>query len=318
MNFISVSKSLDYIMKAKKNALIWSIPLLILMIDSTSAWWAGGHVILSKAAVHALPDDVPNFFRNSDSMIAHCSADPDIANNWNVPHLRSTQHPNHYLDLELLKDNDLPKTRQELINLCNQLKLDPEKVGFLPYEIIEATERLALSFAEHRKYPQNSYIQQKCLVYAGLLGHYSEDACQPLHVTLHHNGRVNTDGEIIAHKGIHYKVDAIIEHVGFTPNQLTKGLEIQALDDLGKDVLTVILTKHSEVKKLYELADQFPSENETDPTLSPEVADFVKHMAVSATQFTAQLYLTAWQMSKDITFPSWYGKSFDRKTYDNE
>ena len=318
MNFIIVSKPIDYIMTVKKSASIWLILLLILMADSTSAWWAGGHVILSKAAVRVLPDEIPNFFKSSGLMIAHCSADPDLANNRNVPHLRSTQHPNHYLDLELLKDNNLPETRYALISLCNQLKLDPEKVGFLPYEIIEATERLALSFAEHRKYPQNSYIQQKCLVYAGLLGHYSEDVCQPLHVTLHHNGRVNANGEVIAHKGIHYKVDAIIEHVGFTSEQLTNGLQIQALDDLRKDVLTVVLTKHAEVTRLYELADQFPSENEAEPTLSPEVADFVKHMAVSATQFTAQLYLTAWQMSKDITFPSWYGTSFDRNKYDSE
>jgi len=318
MNFIIVSKPIDYIMTVKKSASIWLILLLILMADSTSAWWTGGHVILSKAAVHVLPDEIPNFFKSSGIMIAHCSADPDLANNRNVPHLRSTQHPNHYLDLELLKDNNLPETRYALISLCNQLKLDPEKVGFLPYEIIEATERLALSFAEHRKYPQNSYIQQKCLVYAGLLGHYSEDVCQPLHVTLHHNGRVNANGEVIAHKGIHYKVDAIIEHVGFTSEQLTNGLQIQALDDLRKDVLTVVLTKHAEVTRLYELADQFPSENEAEPTLSPEVADFVKHMAVSATQFTAQLYLTAWQMSKDITFPSWYGTSFDRNKYDSE
>ena len=171
MNFIIVSKPIDYMMTVKKSASIWLILLLILMADSTSAWWTGGHVILSKAAVHVLPDEIPNFFRSSGIMIAHCSADPELANNRNVPHLRSTQHPNHYLDLELLKDNNLPETRYALISLCNQLKLDPEKVGFLPYEIIEATERLALSFAEHRKYPQNSYIQQKCLVYAGLLGH---------------------------------------------------------------------------------------------------------------------------------------------------
>ncbi|HIB89363.1 TPA: hypothetical protein EYO57_19585 [Candidatus Poribacteria bacterium] len=318
MNFILVSTPFNHMMAVKKSTTVWLILLLMLMVDSASAWWTGGHVILSKAAVRALPDDVPDFFRSSGFMIAHCSADPDIANNRDVPHLRSAQHPDHYLDLELLKGNNLPDTRYGLINLCHQLKLDPEKVGFLPYEIIESTERLALSFAEYRRYPKNPYIQQKCLVYAGLLGHYSEDVCQPLHVTLHHNGRVNADGEVIAHKGIHYQVDAIIEHVGFTSDQLTEDLQIQALDDLRKGVLAIVQTKHSEVERLYELADQFPSENEADPTLSPEVAKFVKHMAVSSTQFTAQLYLTAWQMSKDITFPGWYGKSFDRSKYDSE
>ncbi|SVB23883.1 uncharacterized protein METZ01_LOCUS176737, partial [marine metagenome] len=134
MNFIIVSKPIDYIMTVIKSASIWLILLLILMADSTSAWWTGGHVILSKAAVRVLPDEIPNFFKSSGLMIAHCSADPELVNNRNVPHLRSTQHPNHYFDLELLKDNNLPETRYALINLCNQLKLDPDKVGFLPYE----------------------------------------------------------------------------------------------------------------------------------------------------------------------------------------
>ena len=41
MNFIIVSKPIDYIMTVKKSASIWLILLLILMADSTSAWWTG-------------------------------------------------------------------------------------------------------------------------------------------------------------------------------------------------------------------------------------------------------------------------------------
>src|SRR5581483_6890740 len=94
--------------------------------------------------------------------------------------------PEHYLDSELLKDRPLPPTRYRFIALCAELNLDPSKVGLVPYAIAEGTERLAIAFAEHRKWPQNPYIQQKALVYAGRLAHYSCDLCMPLHTTIDH------------------------------------------------------------------------------------------------------------------------------------
>jgi hypothetical protein len=89
----------------------------------------------------------------------------------------------------------------------------------LPYAIAEWTERLSIAFAEHRKYPANPYIQNKCLVYAGFLAHYAQDLCMPLHTTIHHDGRANPDGST-PKTGIHPRVDSLVEKLDMQPAQL--------------------------------------------------------------------------------------------------
>ena len=128
-------------------------------------WWSGGHSIMTKAAVRALPDEVPAFFRAGEGMIAHCSYDPDISKNRGAPHVSNAEHPEHYLDLELLEGKPFPKNRYEFTQLCTELGIKPDKVGFVPYAVAEWTERLAVAFAEHRKWPNNTFIQNKCLVH---------------------------------------------------------------------------------------------------------------------------------------------------------
>ena len=286
------------------------IPMLIANLGL--AWWPNGHVILSKASVYSISEsDMPEFFRNGEAMIAHCSADPQVLRSGPI-HLRSTERPEHYCDYELLRGNKLPETRYEYIQLCNQLNVKPEKAGFLIYTVVEWTERLAVAFTEHRRYPNNPHIQQKCLVYAGILSHYAQDMSQPLHLTIHYNGRVDKNGSVISNKGIHYKVDAIIENLDLAPKKLATGLKIQPFENLMPSIITMSHARHKEVDRVYQLADQFPSENEKHPSLKPEVTNFVHHLSTLATQFTAQLYVTAWKISQNLEFPEWYGTDFTR------
>ncbi|HIC19206.1 TPA: hypothetical protein EYO77_13940 [Candidatus Poribacteria bacterium] len=287
--------------------------ILILIANLGLAWWPNGHVILSKASVYSLLEsDMPEFFRTGEAMIAHCSVDPQILRSGPL-HLRSTERPEHYCDYELLRGNKLPETRYEYIQLCNQLNVRPEKVGFLIYTVAEWTERLAVAFTEHRSYPNNPYIQQKCLVYAGILSHYAQDMSQPLHLTIHYNGRVDKNGSVTSNKGIHYKVDAIIENLDLNPKKLAADLEIQPFDNLMSSIITMSHARYREVDRVYQLADQFPPEKEKHPSLEPEVTNFVHHLATLATQFTAQLYVTAWKTSQDLKFPEWYGTDFTRE-----
>src|SRR5262249_51208303 len=86
------------------------------------AWWPAGHGILSKAAVLALPAEVPAFFRAGGAMIAHCSWDPDVEKNRATPQLDDAEGPEHYLDSELLKGRLLPATRYQFVQLCAEMK----------------------------------------------------------------------------------------------------------------------------------------------------------------------------------------------------
>ena len=84
------------------------------------------------------------------------------------------------------------------------LKKEPNKVGMLPYAIMEYYEKLTVGFYDYRKTPTNSAIPMKCLVYGGMLAHYTGDAAMPLHTTRDFDGRTRPDGTV-KQKGIHAK-----------------------------------------------------------------------------------------------------------------
>ena len=198
---------------------MWIAVVAGLVAVPAQAWWGDGHGILTEGAVLALPEDVPAFFRQGGNIASHTVFDPDLFKNRGAPLLSHAEHGEHYFDLEYLEGRAIPAKRFDFIALCFELELDPTKVGMAPYAIAEWTGRLAVAFAEHRKWPENEVIQQKCLVYAGILAHYAEDICQPLHATRDYDGKKQADGTVIG-KGIHEQVDSSVERLGFAPEDL--------------------------------------------------------------------------------------------------
>ncbi len=294
---------------------LFVVCVILLVVGSTAwGWWSGGHGILTRAAVKALPNDAPEFFRSGERMIAHCSYDPDIAKNRGAAYVRGVEHPEHYLDLELLQGHPLPKSRYEFTRLCAELDVKPEEVGFVPYAVAEWTERLAVAFAEHRKWPDNPFIQSKCLVYAGFIAHYAQDMCQPLHLTIHFDGWKQPTGSVL-HKGIHEKVDALIEYLTLDPSSLAKDQQIEPLDDLMASIVKEFDAGYSLINRVYELGDNLPSFRDKDWVRVPEIVDFAVERARESTRFTAALYLTAWELSGKIKLAGWLDRAqVDGKT----
>jgi len=291
---------------------LFAVGAILLVIGTPVwGWWSNGHGILTQAAVKALPEEMPAFFRAGEGMIAHCAFDPDISKNRGTPYVRGAEHPEHYLDLELLRGSPLPKSRYEFIQLCAELGIKPETVGFIPYALAEWTERLAVAFAEHRKWPDSPFIQQKCFVYAGFIAHYAQDMCQPLHLTVHFNSRRQADGSTL-NRGIHEKVDALIEYFALDPDELARNQEIAPLDDLMDDILKQVKTVYAMVEQVYELAESLPSTRGGEWTRVPKVVDFATERARESARFTAALYLTAWKQSEKIRLEGW----LDRANFD--
>ncbi len=278
--------------------------VLILLVLSTPAWawWGGGHDILTQATIKTLPDEMPEFFRSATAgkMIAHCAYDPDLSKERYVPHARTAEYGEHYFDLELIKDNPVPENRDEFLKLCAKMELEPRKVGLLPYAVAEYTERLALAFAEYRKWPDNPIIQYKCYVYAGFLAHYAQDMCQPLHLTVHFDGIVQEDGSKL-HEGIHTIVDSSIEVMKLDPTELSKGHEIKPVKELMPAIVEQIKIGNKLVDNVYHLVQDY--ENLENP--SEELLEFTKGLSREAVQWTASLYLTAWELSGEIKLPGW-------------
>ncbi len=276
--------------------------LFFIAITPTWAWWGGGHDILTQASIKAVPDELPNFFRTSsaEEMIAHIAYDPDVSKNRDMPNARAAEYGEHYFDLELIKDNPVPSDRNAFIKLCAELELEPMKVGFLPYAVAEWTERLAIAFAEYRKWPDKPIIQYKCYVYAGFLAHYAQDMCQPLHLTVHFDGIVQQDGTKL-HNGIHEKVDSSIEIIKLNPTELAKNQQVKSVEELMPAIVQQIKNGHSLVDRVYNLVNEYQKLNQP----SQDLMDFTNERSREAVRWTASLYLTAWKMSENIRLPGW-------------
>jgi len=257
---------------------------------------------MTRAAVHLAREQLPEFLAGQAELAAHCSRDPDVFRNRAVPRLSAGEGPEHHIDLELVPGPGLPSNRYAFVEMCASNRLNPAAVGLLPYAVVEWTERLTIAFAEHRKWPEDRNIQVKCAVYAGLLAHYAGDLTQPLHVTIHYDGRAAPGGKS-PRSGVHDRVDSLPEKVEITAT-LTNGLAVAPYADAWTGVKQELDCTSHLVDRVYELEDSFP------PAGEPSVADaealaFARERVRATVRFLACLYLTAWVQSAAVRLPEW-------------
>src|SRR6185503_11228774 len=212
------------------------------------AWFTPGHAKVTRAAVRALPSVVPRFFRDGGFTVGEASVDPDLFKDRTLEALRAAEEPQHYLDWELIPGLKLPPDRWQFTALVLERKVDPRGLGILPYSVLESWQRLTMAFAEHRHYPDDVAIQQKTLVYAGWLGHYVGDLEQPLHTSIHHDGRALPDGSS-PKTGIHQLVDGLFERVPFDEQATTRNLPIHAYPDPWQAILAELTASHALVDR---------------------------------------------------------------------
>lgn len=275
------------------------------------AWHAGGHARISQGAIGCLPQEMPAFFRseNAQQAVAHGSIDPDAFKHPMTAQLTQSEEPEHFLDLEMLDGATLPDQRYAYLAMCHEKKLDPQKVGLLPYAIAEWTQRLTMALAEHRQWPQDIHIQNKCLVYAGILAHYTGDLVQPLHCTLHHDGRAKANGAS-PRAGIHHKVDHAIEALELDVWQCTKDLTPETITGpIIPAIAQAIAESNRLVDRVYELQAQWPS-SKADHVENPDPAmrELTIQRLRAGASLTAGLYLRAWNDSAAIQLPAWLKK----------
>ena len=276
---------------------------LLLATSAAFAWHGPGHERVAREAVAALPASMPAFFRAGGDIVAHCALDPD---NFCKPiatsQLSDTERPEHYFDVENVPDLDhLPASRYKFLQSVFEHKLTPAQVGMLPYAISEWTERLTIAFAEYRRWPDDPAIQAKTLVFAGLLSHYSADLCQPLHTTIHYDGRVVVGESRV--RGIHLKMDAGLGKLG--PWVSRHSSQAAPFDDVLGATVAEIKRSHALVDRVYELEGELPA-YEAPLDQHSKVAEFLRERLKAATVFTASLYLTAWRNSANVTLPAWH------------
>lgn len=304
-------------------------------VASLHAWYTKGHRRACDLALRSLPKEMPEFFRNGVELMNGVVHDPDLCTRPVAPpQLHDVEALNHYFDMEPLGDEKLPLTRYEFLEIVYRKRIQPSKVGLLPYAVVECTERLSVAFAEYREHPDDKVIQTKCLLYAAQLAHYAQDLCQPLHTTIDHDGRARPDGSS-PHSGIHAKIDRMIGQLAEGQLPLPAAIKPQALTTPPKDidaatkppkskedlqahrkvetaraqelmdaVMAELHRSHDLVDKVYAMEKDLPADWKAP--LPPNVEAFARDRLTRSAQFTANLFMTAWQDSRFIEFPEWY------------
>ncbi|MBX7104915.1 MAG: hypothetical protein K1X57_12590 [Gemmataceae bacterium] len=279
----------------RKLFLFGSLIALGLAVGAARAWWVIGHETITEAAALILPDDVPAFYRAAGKSLAHCAGDPDRWKNKEAVFLKSTIAPEHFLDMEDLDGNEPPRNRFVAYALLNKLNRDPEKVGSLPWAIMEGYEKLMCAFYDYRQEPGNPAVAMKAVVYGGNLAHYTTDACMPLHTTRDYDGRKGPDGKM-KQKGIHAKVDAFPELNKFAPEEVCRGLQAKAIEgDVFDHVIKFIKESHTHIDECYRLDAAGAIANPTDASRK-----FIMARCRAGAQLTVDIWYTAWLRSEKL------------------
>jgi hypothetical protein len=226
--------------------------------------------------------------------MAHFAGDPDRWKNPSAKHLRAAEAPDHFIDLEDLEGKDLPEDRYKAASMIARLKHRPERTGMLPYALMENYDRLSCAFKDFREDPKNPAIQMKCLVYAGILAHFTGDAAMPLHSTRDYDGRKGSDGKL-KQRGIHAKIDGFPEKNLFSPEEVCRGLEPKAIEDVWSHVMKTIQESHMHIDRCYEL-----DKGEAFDKPTAESRAFIMERCRVAAQFTMDLWYSAWVRSEKM------------------
>jgi hypothetical protein len=271
--------------------------LLSVSVQGAGAWWIKAHGVIAEAACSCLPDDVPAFFRAAGKALNHLAGDPDRFKNREARFLKLTESPEHFIDLENYEGRDWPEDRFQAVELLRKLNQEPDKSGLLPYALMDQFDKLTVAFNDYRKEPTNEAVRMKCLVYAGLLSHYTGDTCMPLHTTRDYDGRKGLDGEM-KQKGIHAKIDGFPEKFGFTAEEVARELKSKAVEDVWGYVKETILESRTHIERCYELdlAGAFDR-----PTT--ESRAFIMRRCQAAAQFTMDMWYNAWRRSEKLPPP---------------
>lgn len=276
----------------------WGVCLTVAVCTGTaSAWWVKGHEAIATAAGTRLPDEVPAFFRAASKSLGHLAGDPDRWKNRDATFLRAVESPDHYIDLEDLEGKELPENRHKAAELLAGLGKKPDRVGMLPYAMMEHFDRLTIAFYDYRQDPQNEAIKMKCIVYAGILSHYTGDVVMPLHTTRDFDGRKGPDGKPIQ-KGIHARIDGFPEKQGFTPEEIGRELEAKEISDVWKHVLKTVQESHQFVDLCYELDAAGAFDKPTEKS-----RELIMGRCRTGAQLTMDLYYTAWKKSATLKPP---------------
>src|SRR5580765_689960 len=163
------------------------------------AWGAVAHRYIMRRAIELLPSEIKPFFeRNRDELVLRVN-DPDL---WRVVGFED-EPPNHQIDFGVDDYGPYP-----FVALPREYDAAVQKFGvavvrrhgLLPWRTMEEFGNLTRIFQGFSR--NQLYVEGNTVIFASTLGHYIQDAYQPLHV---HN---NYDGQLSGQNGLHSRFES--------------------------------------------------------------------------------------------------------------
>jgi hypothetical protein len=233
------------------------IPILTFPVH---AWGPYGHELSARAAVAVLPETMPAFFREAADQLIYLNPEPDRWRDGREstldPAMNGAYSPEHFLDLEIVPEGAL-----EADDRLGFLRVvaDGRMPGLSLYRMLELYQRLRLEFRLWREESDprvRSWIEQRIVNDAGILGHYLTDAANPLHTTIHFDGWIGANPEGYATgDGIHQRFESAFVQARVTLGDLEPllGRGPRVWNDPRQEILDHIGESFALVETLYVL-----------------------------------------------------------------
>lgn len=304
-----------------KKSVLWTLLAFVAFPLHLAAWGAAGHRVVSRAAILALPKDVPAFLARQIDWIGSRSV---LADSWRgptEPFAKASEDPNHVWYTEQFAFmREVPRSRDAFVLAVydEHLRLrstDPAKAaltnvhytGTLPYAATEGYERLKVAFRMWRdlraQQQDTTFIEQDAAFYLGWLSHYIADAAQPLHSTVQHDGWVGDNPKGFTRSGeIHWLFEnTFVDLMGLHERDIQSRIPTtpQRVADPFTAVLAHIDTAHTRIERLYQLEGQGAYARADNK----DARELVITCTAEAATLLRDLVYTAWLTSGDPVPP---------------
>lgn len=267
-------------------------------------WGDHGHRLAAAAAVQALPTEMPPFFRAAGDQLVWLDPDPDRWRDLDEtkadPALNGANAPDHYVNFELTTAGSLKAPNRyayvDSLRASGQTQLP----GFLPFRIVELTQRLRTQFRLWRRMPEGPekrFLEQRIINDAGVLGHYVTDGANPHHTTIHHNGWVGANPDSFPTDfRTHARFESVYVGAKITAEDVAPRMTTapQVVAPLRDGVLGYLRATHAELRALYVLDKQ---ERFSETTQGAAHRAFASGRLAAGATMLRDLWWTAWATS---------------------
>jgi len=273
------------------------------------AWGDAGHRMIGLAAAQRLPEEMPAFFRAAGQQLSYLNPEPDRwkdrAERTLDPALEGGTSPEHYIDMDLIAPAALAGAllAPNRLAYADSVRVAGSAVGtmgLLPFQILELTQKLRGDFRLWRIAPDStvrSWIEQRIIDDAGVLGHYVADGSNPHHTTKHHNGWVGENPKAFTTDNrFHGRFESAYVQGQIRMPDILAGMtgEPKVFPNVRDAVIAYLKTTNAQLDRLYEIDTKTPFQPETT---TPEQKAFASARLAAGAEMLRDIWWTAWVTS---------------------